>query len=64
MIESFVREALAEEVGRGDLYALVEPAIPASAKIIAKSDGVVADVKYIDVLADIEQIEISWFKHF
>jgi len=27
MIESFVRAALAEDVGRGDLYALVEPAV-------------------------------------
>ncbi|MDF1876424.1 carboxylating nicotinate-nucleotide diphosphorylase [Sulfurimonas sp. SAG-AH-194-L11] len=63
MIAAFVREALAEDVGRGDLYALVEAATPASAKIIAKSDGVVAGVKYIDVLADMEQIEISWLKN-
>ena len=62
MIEEFVREALAEDVGRGDLYALVELAIPASAKIIAKSDGVVAGVKYIDVLAQQENFEITWLK--
>ena len=62
MIESFVREALAEDVGRGDLYALVEPSVSASAKIIAKSDGVVAGVKYIDVLASLESFEISWLK--
>jgi len=62
MIEQFVREALAEDVGRGDLYALVEPAIPASAKIIAKSDGVVAGVKYIDVLAKEEKFDITWLK--
>ena len=36
MIDEFVREALCEDVGRGDLYALIEPAINASAKIIAK----------------------------
>jgi len=63
MIEAFVREALAEDVGRGDLYALVEPAINASAKIIAKSDGVVAGVKYIDVLAMQEKFEITWLKN-
>jgi len=62
MIEEFVREALAEDVGRGDLYALVEPAVSASAKIIAKSDGVVAGMKYIDVLARIENFEIEWLK--
>ena len=62
MIATFVREALAEDVGRGDLYALVEPAIPASAKIVAKSDGVVAGVKYIEVLAELEKITIVWLK--
>ena len=60
MIEVFVRATLAEDVGRGDLYALVEEAVPASAKIIAKSEGVVAGRKYIDVLAEIEKFEIEW----
>ncbi len=62
MIEKFVNEALAEDVGRGDLYALVEPAIAASAKIIAKSDGVVAGEKYINTLAKIQNIDITWLK--
>lgn len=62
MIETFVREALAEDVGRGDLYALVEPAVAASSKIIAKSDGTVAGVKYINVLAELENFEIMWLK--
>lgn len=62
MIESFVKAALAEDVGRGDLYALVEPAINASAKIIAKSYGVVAGEKYLDVLARLENLEIIWHK--
>lgn len=63
MIEAFVKAALAEDVGRGDLYALVEPAIDAKADIIAKSDGVVAGEKYIDVLAKIEGLDIVWGKH-
>lgn len=62
MIEEFVKAALAEDVGRGDLYALVEPSTPASAKIIAKSDGVVAGRKYIDVLAKLEAFDIQWLK--
>ena len=62
MIESFVREALAEDVGRGDLYALVEPSISSSAKIIAKSDGVIAGVEYVNVLAKLENFNISWNK--
>lgn len=63
VMEEFVKAALAEDVGRGDLYALVEPAIDASAKIVAKSDGVVAGVKYVDVLAKIENFEINWLKN-
>jgi len=63
MIEEFVKEALAEDVGRGDLYALVEPAINASAKIVAKSDGVIAGTQYIDVLAELEKFEITWLKN-
>ena len=62
MIKDFVKAALDEDVGRGDLYALVEPAVPASAKIIAKSDGVVAGEKYINVLAQMENITLEWHK--
>ena len=62
MIEQFVKEALAEDVGRGDLYALVEPSISSSAKIVAKSKGVVAGRKYIDTLASLEKFEIVWLK--
>ena len=62
MIEAFVKATLSEDVGRGDLYALVEPSNDASAKIIAKSDGVVAGVKYIDVLASLEGFDIEWQK--
>jgi len=63
MIAEFVKAALAEDVGRGDLYALVEPAVNASAKIIAKSDGVVAGVEYINVLAELEKLKITWLKN-
>ena len=62
MIEEFVKATLREDVGRGDLYALVEPSVDASAKIIAKSAGVVAGVKYIDVLSKLENFEIIWNK--
>ena len=62
MIDSFVKATLAEDVGRGDLYALVEPSVEAKADIIAKSSGVVAGVKYIEVLAKLEGFEIVWGK--
>ena len=38
MIKQFVKEVLLEDVGRGDLYALISEPVPASAKIIAKSN--------------------------
>lgn len=63
MIKEFVKATLAEDVGRGDLYALVEESVDASAKIIAKSDGVVAGIKYINVLAELEGFEVVWGKH-
>ena len=62
MIEQFVKEALAEDIGRGDLYALVESSVDASAKIIAKSDGVVAGQKYVDVLCKLQKIAVQWHK--
>lgn len=63
MIEQFIREVLAEDIGRGDLYARVSDAVPASAKIIAKSEGVLAGEAYLHVLAQMEKFEIIWYKH-
>lgn len=63
MIEQFIRDVLAEDVGRGDLYARVSDTVSASAKIIAKSDGVLAGEVYLRVLAQMEQFSIVWNKH-
>ena len=62
MIEEFVKSSLSQDVGRGDLYALVEPSVAATAKILAKSSGILAGVEYIDVLAKLENFEIVWSK--
>ncbi len=63
MMEEFVKATLEQDVGRGDLYALVEPSVAATARIIAKSDGVAAGVEYINILAKLEDFEISWNVH-
>ena len=60
MIKEFVKESLAQDVGRGDLYALVERSVECKADIIAKSDGVMAGQKYIDVLAQLEGFNVVW----
>ncbi|MCK4738254.1 MAG: carboxylating nicotinate-nucleotide diphosphorylase [Sulfurimonas sp.] len=62
MIEDFVKASLAQDVGRGDLYALVEPSVDTKADIIAKSDGILAGQKYVDVLAKLEGFEVVWGK--
>lgn len=61
-MEDFVKASLAQDVGRGDLYALVEPGVDAKADIIAKSDGILAGQKYVDVLANLEGFEVVWGK--
>ncbi len=61
MIKAFVREVLAEDVGRGDLYALVSESIPASASIIAKSSGIFSGRIYAEALAELENFDINWF---
>jgi len=63
MIEEFVKQSLAQDVGRGDLYALVEESVDCKADIIAKSDGVLSGEKYVDVLAKLEGFDIVWGKH-
>jgi len=60
MIKQFVKEVLLEDVGRGDLYALISEPVPASAKIIAKSNGVFSGQIYADALAELEGFTISW----
>ncbi|NOQ29605.1 MAG: carboxylating nicotinate-nucleotide diphosphorylase [Helicobacteraceae bacterium] len=62
MIKKFVEATLAEDVGRGDLYSLISKATPTTAKVIAKSDGVLAGVKYIEVLAELENFNIEFLK--
>ncbi|MEA1920878.1 MAG: carboxylating nicotinate-nucleotide diphosphorylase [Campylobacterota bacterium] len=60
MILDFVKTSLAEDVGRGDLYARIAPATQAEAKIIAKSDGVLAGELYCEALAQLETLHVRW----
>ena len=61
MIHEFVKATRDEDVGRGDLYALVSPSIEASAKIFAKSDGVLAGQPYVEALCEMDNIYVKWF---
>lgn len=62
MIKKFVQEVLEEDIGRGDLYALISDSISASAKIIAKSSGILSGELYANALAELENFEIVWHK--
>ena len=61
MIKQFVKEVLLEDVGRGDLYALVSETKPASAKIVSKSAGVFSGQVYAEALAELECFQITWY---
>ena len=59
-IDQFLEFALAEDVGRGDLFAKIQDSVPAKGYIIAKSSGVLAGQLYINRLAELEKFEIDW----
>jgi len=58
--KNFLKEVIAEDIGRGDLFARVSESKPIRAYIIAKSDGVFAGKEYIDVLAKMYDIAFDW----
>ncbi len=61
-IKNFVKKTLAEDIGRGDLYAQVMPSTDEEGYIIAKSDGVLAGVVYVNALASVDSFKIKWLK--
>jgi len=62
-IEEFAKRVLAEDIGRGDLFEKITKGIDAEAKIVAKSSGVLAGVKYANAISKIVNLDISWLKN-
>ncbi len=62
MIKNFVKKALQEDIGRGDLFRLVGKKRKVTAKIIAKDDGILAGVDYVKSLCKVEKIKYEFFK--
>ena len=58
--EDFVRALVAEDVGRGDLFARIGESRPVRAYVVAKSDGIFAGREYLEVLGAIFNIDIEW----
>jgi len=58
--EDFIKAMVAEDVGRGDLFARISESKEIRAYIIAKSDGVFGGREYIDVLAKMYDLALTW----
>ncbi len=63
MIKNFVKKALQEDVGRGDLFRLVSKNRKVTAKIIAKQNGILSGVDYVKSLCKIEKIKYDFLKN-
>ena len=59
MIKAFVQEVLREDIGRGDLFALVATPVDASATLTCKDTGVFAGAVYLEALCALEGLELS-----
>jgi len=62
MIRKFVKSALQEDIGRGDLFYLVGNSKKATAKIICKDSGILAGVIYAKALCKVEKLEYKFHK--
>jgi nicotinate-nucleotide pyrophosphorylase (carboxylating) len=58
--ESFLKELIAEDVGRGDLFSRISKSKEIRAYIIAKSDGIFSGREYVDVLAKMYDLNLMW----
>ena len=62
MIKRFVKKALQEDIGRGDLFYLVGNNKKATAKIVCKDSGMLAGVTYAKALCKVEKLDYKFHK--
>jgi len=58
--EKFIEALVAEDIGRGDLFARVSDSLDIRAYVVAKSDGVFGGREYIEVLAKMYGLSLLW----
>jgi nicotinate-nucleotide pyrophosphorylase (carboxylating) len=58
--QRFIEDVVAEDIGRGDLFARISTSKRVRAYIIAKSSGVFAGREYIDSLAKMYDLKLEW----
>jgi len=61
MIKKFVKKALEEDVGRGDLFSLVGKDSFASANIICKDVGIFAGKPYVKALCKMNKLDVKFY---
>ena len=61
-IKDFVKKALEEDIGRGDLFSLIAENKEAYAVIISKDEGVLSGEKYVKTLCKLENIKCKFLK--
>lgn len=61
MIKKFVKKALKEDIGRGDLFSLVGKDSFASANIICKDEGVFAGRSYVKALCKMNKLDVKFY---
>ena len=61
MIKEFVKKALEEDVGRGDLFELVGKDSVASAHILCKDEGVFAGKPYVEELCLQNELNVTFY---
>jgi len=59
-IRKFVKNAITEDNGRGDLFFDIAPKGRFTARVIAKDDGIIAGIKYTKVLARTEKFDCKF----
>jgi nicotinate-nucleotide pyrophosphorylase (carboxylating) len=59
-IRKFVKNAIVEDNGRGDLFFDIAPKGRFTARVISKDDGIIAGVKYAKVLARAEKFDCKF----
>lgn len=62
MIHSFVKEALREDIGRGDLFERVAQDRGVSARFLAKEGGIFSGESYLRALCEIAHLELELYK--
>ena len=58
--ETFLKALVAEDLGRGDLFARISHSKPIRAYILAKSAGVFAGQEYVETFAKMYDLNLEW----